>query len=60
MDYAQASPCLLYTSGPKAYEQCAGFLRLPEAKNRRDATAVHPESYTAAKALLDALSLIHI
>ena len=40
--------------GPKAYEQCAGFLRLPEAKNRLDATAVHPESYTAAKALLDA------
>ena len=40
--------------GPKAYEQCAGFLRLPEAKNRLDATAVHPESYAAAKALLDA------
>ena len=40
--------------GPKAYEQCAGFLRLPEAKNRLDATAVHPESYPAAKALLDA------
>ena len=40
--------------GPKAYEQCAGFLRLPEAKNRLDATAVHPESYTAAKALLEA------
>ena len=40
--------------GPKAYEQCAGFLRLPEAKNRLDATAVHPESYAAAKTLLDA------
>ena len=40
--------------GPKAYEQCAGFLRLPEAKNRLDATAVHPESYAAAKGLLDA------
>ena len=40
--------------GPKAFEQCAGFLRLPEAKNRLDATAVHPESYPAAKALLDA------
>ena len=40
--------------GAKAYEQCAGFLRLPEAKNRLDATAVHPESYAAAKALLDA------
>lgn len=40
--------------GPKAFEQCAGFLRLPEAKNRLDATAVHPESYPAAKALLEA------
>ena len=40
--------------GPKAYEQCAGFLRLPEAKNRLDATAVHPESYAAAEGLLDA------
>jgi len=38
--------------GPKAYEQCAGFLRLPEAKNRLDATAVHPESYAAAEKLL--------
>ncbi len=38
--------------GPKAYEQCAGFLRLPHAKNRLDATAVHPESYAAAKQLL--------
>lgn len=40
--------------GPKAFEQCAGFLRLPDAKNRLDATAVHPESYAAAKALLEA------
>lgn len=38
--------------GPKAYQQCAGFLRLPEAKNRLDATAVHPESYEAATQLL--------
>jgi uncharacterized protein len=38
--------------GPKAFEQCAGFLRLPEAKNRLDATAVHPESYEAAEKLL--------
>lgn len=38
--------------GPKAYEQCAGFLRLPDAKNRLDATAVHPESYPAAENLL--------
>ena len=43
--------------GPKAYEQCAGFLRLPEAKNRLDATAVHPESYAAAKALLARFNL---
>lgn len=39
--------------GPKAYEQCAGFLRLPGAKNKLDETAVHPESYAAARALLE-------
>ncbi len=39
--------------GPKAYEQCAGFLRLPGAKEALDATAVHPESYAAAKKLLE-------
>ncbi|MDL2219996.1 RNA-binding transcriptional accessory protein [Ruminococcaceae bacterium OttesenSCG-928-O06] len=38
--------------GPKAYQQCAGFLRLPGAKDPLDATAVHPESYAAAKTLL--------
>ena len=38
--------------GPKAFEQCAGFLRVPESKNVLDHTAVHPESYAAAKALL--------
>ena len=38
--------------GPKAFEQCAGFLRVPESKNVLDNTAVHPESYAAAKALL--------
>ena len=38
--------------GPKAYEQCAGFLRIPESKNILDNTAVHPESYDAAKKLL--------
>lgn len=38
--------------GPKAYEQCAGFLRVPNAKNPLDATAVHPESYVAAEKLL--------
>lgn len=39
--------------GPKAFEQCAGFLRLPNAKNKLDETAVHPESYAAAKTLLE-------
>ena len=38
--------------GPKAFEQCAGFLRVPESKNVLDNTAVHPESYAAAKSLL--------
>ncbi len=38
--------------GPKAFEQCAGFLRVPGAKNPLDATAVHPESYAAAQKLL--------
>lgn len=38
--------------GPKAYEQCAGFLRIVDGKNALDNTAVHPESYTAAKELL--------
>ena len=35
--------------GPKAFEQCAGFLRVPESKNVLDNTGVHPESYDAAK-----------
>ena len=39
--------------GPKAYEQCAGFLRITESKEPFDATSVHPESYGAAKQLLD-------
>ena len=38
--------------GPKAYEQCAGFLRVPESKNVLDRTGVHPESYSAAEMLL--------
>lgn len=38
--------------GPKAFEQCAGFLRIPNAKNPLDNTAVHPESYDHAKKLL--------
>ena len=39
--------------GPKAFEQCAGFLRIPESKQVLDNTAVHPESYKAAKILLE-------
>ena len=38
--------------GPKAFQQCAGFLRIPESRDMLDNTGVHPESYTAAKALL--------
>ena len=41
--------------GPKAFEQCAGFMRIIGGKNPLDATAVHPESYDAAKALLEKL-----
>ena len=41
--------------GPKAYEQCAGFLRISEGKNPLDATGVHPESYEAAEHLLEKL-----
>ena len=41
--------------GPKAFEQCAGFLRVRDSKNALDATSVHPESYDAAKALLETL-----
>lgn len=38
--------------GPKAYEQCAGFLRLPDSEMPLDRTGVHPESYAAAEGLL--------
>ena len=38
--------------GPKAYEQCAGFLRIRGGKNPLDSTSVHPESYEAAEKLL--------
>ena len=43
--------------GPKAYEQCAGFLRVPESKNILDNTGVHPESYAAAEKMLTILGL---
>ncbi len=41
--------------GPKAFEQCAGFMRITDGKNPLDATSVHPESYDAAKQLLQKL-----
>ncbi|MCR5607460.1 MAG: RNA-binding transcriptional accessory protein [Lachnospiraceae bacterium] len=41
--------------GPKAYEQCAGFMRISDGDNPLDATSVHPETYEAAKALLEKL-----
>ncbi len=43
--------------GPKAYEQCAGFMRIADGDNPLDATSVHPESYEAAKKLLDKMGL---
>ena len=43
--------------GPKAYEQCAGFMRITDGDNPLDATSVHPESYDAAKKLLDKMGL---
>ena len=41
--------------GPKAYEQCAGFMRITGGKNPLDATSVHPESYPAAEKLIERL-----
>ena len=41
--------------GPRAFEQCAGFLRVRESKNPLDATGVHPESYASAKELIETL-----
>lgn len=43
--------------GPKAYEQCAGFMRIADGDNPLDATSVHPESYEAATKLLDKMGL---
>lgn len=43
--------------GPKAYEQCAGFMRIIDGDNPLDATSVHPESYEAAMALLEKMGL---
>ena len=41
--------------GPKAFEQCAGFMRITDGDNPLDATSVHPESYAAAEGLMDKL-----
>ncbi|MCR5102749.1 MAG: RNA-binding transcriptional accessory protein [Butyrivibrio sp.] len=43
--------------GPKAYEQCAGFLRIMDGKNPLDATSVHPETYEATEKLMDKLGI---
>ena len=43
--------------GPKAYEQCAGFLRISDGENPLDATSVHPESYAACEKLLEHLGM---
>lgn len=44
--------------GPKAYEQCAGFMRISDGKNPLDGTSVHPESYDAAQKLLERLGFV--
>lgn len=43
--------------GPKAFEQCAGFMRIQDGDNPLDATSVHPETYEAANLLLDKLNM---
>ena len=43
--------------GPKAFEQCAGFLRISDGKEPLDSTSVHPESYAAAKKLIEIMGL---
>ena len=43
--------------GPKAYEQCAGFLRIMDGSNPLDATSVHPESYEATEKLMDKMGI---
>ena len=43
--------------GPKSFEQAAGFLRIREGENQLDSTAIHPESYTVAKVVLEKLNL---
>ena len=43
--------------GPKAFEQCAGFMRITDGENPLDATSVHPESYAAAEKLMEKLGI---
>ena len=43
--------------GPKVFEQCAGFLRIPNSENILDSTAIHPESYSATKKLIKSKNL---
>ena len=45
--------------GPKAFEQCAGFMRILDGDNPLDATSVHPESYDAALKLLEKLKYFY-
>ena len=55
--YTRAQLLKVPKLGPKAYEQCAGFLRILDGENPLDATSVHPESYQAAMQLLDKMGL---
>ena len=50
---AESSILKVAKLGPKAFEQCAGFMRIQGGKNPLDATSVHPESYEAAEKLLE-------
>ena len=54
-DFNQKRTVKVPKLGPKAYEQCAGFMRITGGKQPLDATSVHPESYEAAKELLKKL-----
>ena len=65
VDYREVNGCFTSRNelkkvsklGPKAFEQCAGFLRVSESKNVLDNTAVHPESYEVTRQLLKACSI---
>lgn len=55
--YSRAELLKVAKLGPKAFEQCAGFMRIADGDNPLDATGVHPESYEATRALLEKLGL---